>query len=171
MWPVGTHYSTVLDAWGPPSKISAIPSGSLFLYQHARTYERQYGLILPGQISRFFKFVYATSQANIDVAALAFDRHGLLMARATHEFVGDPGGGFAFTLIFKFKSLSDTNRFIRTQMGLLEWGMALTHSLPVALNAAQSLDSGANGMDVIPIDGLMGQQTLELTPPQNRIRR
>jgi hypothetical protein len=49
------HYSDILDIYGPPSKISALPSGWLFLYEHVQITERQWGLIFPGNIGRFFK--------------------------------------------------------------------------------------------------------------------
>jgi hypothetical protein len=164
-WTAPVHYSTVLEAYGPPSKISAIPAGSVFLYEHVDIRERQWGLILPGDLSRFFKFVYATSAANTDVAVFVFDEEGMMMGQATRDFRSDPGGGFSFTLIFKIKSLSDTDEYTRSQEGILDWGMAMIQPLPVGLNAAQSLDSGSRGLDVIRVDGMMGQRALELNQP------
>jgi len=161
-WTAPVHYSKVLEAYGPPSKISAIPSGSVFLYEHVEIRERQWGLILPGDISRFFKFVYATSAANTDVAVFVFDDEGMMTGQATENFRSDPGGGFSFTLIFKIKSLSDTDEYTRSQEGIFDWGMAMVQPLPVGLNAAQSLDSGIWGLEVIRVDGMMGQRALEL---------
>jgi hypothetical protein len=120
-----TTQADILEWLGPPSKISAIPSGSVFLYEHVEIRERQWGLILPGDISRFFKFVHATSVANTDVAVFVFDEEGIL-----------------------------------------DWGMAMIQPLPVGLNVAQSLDSGSRGLDVIRVDGMMGQRALELNQLQ-----
>jgi len=156
------HYSAVLEAYGPPSKISAIPSGSVFLYEHVEIHERQWGLILPGEISKFFKIVYATSVANTDVAVFVFDEEGMMTGRADKRFESDPGGGFAFTLIFKIKSLSETDQHTRSLDGILDWGMGMIQPLAAGLNAAQSLDSGSRGLDVIRVDGMMGQRALEL---------
>ena len=161
-WAAPVHYSAVLEAYGPPSKISAIPSGSVFLYEHVEIQERQWGLILPGKISKFFKMVYATSVADTDVAVFVFDKKGMMTGQGSKRFRSDPGGGFAFTLIFKIKSLSDTDEYTRSQEGILDWGMAMFQPLPVGLNAAQSLDSGSRGLDVIRVDGMMGQRALEL---------
>lgn len=156
------HYSAVLELLGPPSKISAIPSGSVFLYEHVDIRERQWGLILPGDISKFFKIVWATSNAVTDVAVFTFDKQGMMSGRTFESFESDPGGGFAFTLIFKVKSLSETEEYTHSQQGMLDWGMAMIQPLPVGLNAAQSLDSGARGLDVVRVDGMVGQRALEL---------
>lgn len=161
-----TTQADILEWLGPPSKISAIPSGSVFLYEHVEIRERQWGLILPGDISRFFKFVHATSVANTDVAVFVFDEEGMMTGQATENFRSDPGGGFSFTLIFKIKSLSDTDEYTRSQEGILDWGMAMIQPLPVGLNVAQSLDSGSRGLDVIRVDGMMGQRALELNQVQ-----
>lgn len=163
-WDGPVHYSEVLSAYGPPSKISALPAGSVFLYEHVRIDERQWGLILPGDISKFFKIVYATSVARTDVATFVFNENGMLQGRAVESFSSDPGGGFAFTLIFKVKSLSDSDECTRSQEGILDWGMAMTRPLATGLNAAQSLDSGSRGLDIVRIDGMMGQRALELNP-------
>lgn len=156
------HYSAILDAYGPPAKISALPSGFVFLYEHVRIDERQWGLILPGPIAKYFKIVYATSLATTDTAVFVFDRGGRLRGSDFQTFENDPGGGFGFTLIFKIKSLTETDEYTRSQEGILDWGMAMIRPLPVTLNAAQSLDAGDKGIDVLRVDGIAGQRALEL---------
>jgi hypothetical protein len=163
-WTVGaeTHYSDVLAIYGPPSKISATPTGSAFLYEHVEIDERQWGLILPGKIGKYFKAVYARSEVKADVAVFAFDRRGRLVGQAGERIAGDPGGGFALSIIFKIKSLTDTDPYTRSQEGILSWGAAALQPVPVVLNAAQSPDSGSAGLEVIRVDGVMGQRTLEM---------
>ncbi|MGD9388047.1 MAG: hypothetical protein PVI87_07445, partial [Gammaproteobacteria bacterium] len=58
--PVGTHYSAVLEAFGPPSGVARAGGGMAFLYNYTALTERQYGLILPGTLGSLFKAVYAT---------------------------------------------------------------------------------------------------------------
>ena len=157
-----SDYSSVLKAYGPPAKISALPSGFVFLYTHVRIDERQWGLILPGPIAKYFKIVYATSLARTEVAVFIFDRQGRLSGGDFHTFENDPGGGFGLTLIFKIKSLTETDEYTRSQEGILDWGMAMAQRLPVTLNATQSLDAGDRGLDVLRVDGMAGQRALEL---------
>jgi len=161
--PDGTvHYGAVLATYGPPSKITALPSGFAFLYEHVEILEKQYGLILPGEIGRFFKLSYAKSVADTDVRLFTFDSEGHLNGARSERLRTDPGGGISFTLFFKIKSLSDTDAYRHSQEAILGWGRALLTSPPVALNAAQNLDSGAAGMEVIRTEGPVGQRALEL---------
>jgi hypothetical protein len=161
-----SHYSTVLEAYGPPSKISALPAGFVFLYEHVQIDERQWGLILPGPIAKYFKIVWATSRAETNLAVFVFDQQGRLSASDFETFRNDPGGGFGLTLIFKIKSLTETYEYTRSQEGILDWGMAALQRLPVTLNAAQSLDAGDQGLDVLRVDGVAGQRALELDQPK-----
>lgn len=156
------HYSDFLRAYGPPAKISALPSGFVFLYEHVQIDERQYGLILPGPIAKYFKIVWATSLATTDVAVFLFDQQGHLSGSGYRTFENDPGGGFGLTLFFKIKSLTDIDEYTHSQEGILEWGMAKFRPIPLALNTAQSLDTGDKGLDVLRVDGMAGQRALEL---------
>lgn len=155
-------FSAILDAYGPPAKISALPTGFVFLYEHVRIDERQWGLILPGPIAKYFKIVYATSLATTDTAVFVFDLEGRLSGSNLQTFQNAPGSGFAFTLIFKVKSLTETDIYTRSQEGTLDWGMAMTRPLPVALNRAQSLEAGDRGLDILRVEGMAGQRALEL---------
>lgn len=156
------HFSDFLRAYGPPAKISALPSGFVFLYEHVQIDERQYGLILPGPIAKYFKIVWATSLATTDVAVFLFDQQGHLSGSGYRTFENDPGGGFGLTLFFKIKSLTDIDEYTHSQEGILEWGMAKFRPIPLALNTAQSLDTGDKGLDVLRVDGMAGQRALEL---------
>ncbi|MFC1689405.1 hypothetical protein ACFL07_07100 [Pseudomonadota bacterium] len=156
------HYSEVLDTYGPPSKISALPGGSLFLYQHVSLTERQWGIIFPGTVGKFFKAVIGRSKAVSDVAVFTFDQDGYMTGKAADTFVNNPGGGFALTLIFKVKGLTDLTPYTLSQQGIMEWGLALTGLPGVGLNRGQSLDSGSSGMEVMVVEDVIGQRTLEI---------
>jgi hypothetical protein len=156
------HYSDILDIHGPPSKISALPNGSVFLYEHVQITERQWGLIFPGNIGKFFKAVYAKSYARTDIITVTFNEKGFMTGYTSDAFDTDPGGGMALTIIFKLKSLSNTELYSRSQQGILDWGMSLTQPLPKGLNVAQSLDSGSRGLGVMANDHSIGQRALEI---------
>ena len=158
----GAHYSRVLQLLGPPSRISAVPSGWVFLYESRQLTERQWGLTLPGDIGKLFKFIYAKSDASVDVMVFSFDQQGLLLGKTTERLKSNTGGGMALNFIFKVKALADTSAYTTAQQGILDWGMALAQPLPVTLNAAQSLDSGTSGVEVIGMESTVGQKTLEM---------
>jgi hypothetical protein len=76
------HYAEVLGAYGPPSKISALPGGSLFLYEHVSLTERQWGIIFPGTVGKYFKAVFGRSKAVSDMAVFTFDQDGYITGKA-----------------------------------------------------------------------------------------
>ncbi len=155
------HFSEVLDAYGPPSKISALPGGSLFLYEHVSLTEIQWGVALMGTFGKYFKAVFGGSKAVSEIAVFTFDEAGFMTGKAADTFVSNPGGGSGLTLIFKVKELTDLDPFILTQQGIMEWGLALTELSGIGLNRAQSLDSGSGGLEVMVVKDVIGQRTLE----------
>jgi hypothetical protein len=93
---------------------------------------------------------------------VTFNKKGYMTGHASDAFNTDPGGGMALTIIFKLKSLSNTELYSRSQQGVMDWGMSLTQPLPVGLNVAQSLDSGSRGLEVMANDDSIGQRSLEM---------
>jgi hypothetical protein len=73
-----------------------------------------------------------------------------------------PGGGFGLTIVFKVKGLTDLTPNTLSQQGIMNWGLALTELPGVGLNRGQSLDSGSSGMEVMVVEDIIGQRTLEL---------
>ena len=155
------HYSEVLDAYGPPSKISALPGGSLFLYEHVALTEQQWGFIFPGPVAKYFKVIFGKSKAVSDIAVFTFGRDGYMTGKATDTFVNNPGGGIGLTIIFKVKGLTDLTPYTLSQQGIMEWGLALTQLPGIGLNRGQSLDSGSRGMELMVVEDAIGQRTLE----------
>jgi hypothetical protein len=158
----GSHYATVLDLLGPPTKLSALPGGMAFLYEHVYLEERQYGLILPGKVGKWIKAVYASADADVDVLLFAFDKDGRLQGADAQSWSADAGAGMSMTLIFSAGSFTDTENYESSPTELLDWGMALTQPLLVTLNARQSLRSGENGLELATSPDGIGQHALEL---------
>jgi hypothetical protein len=158
----GSHYAQVLHRFGPPTKMSALQNGMVFQYEFVKLTERQYGLILPGEIGKWIKAVYASADADVEVTQFIFDRQGRFRAADTESWSADAGAGFSVTLIFSAGSFTDTERYEQSASRSLEWGGALTQSLLETLNAKQNLETGANGVQLTTTSNSVGQHALEL---------
>ena len=158
----GSHYAEVLDRYGPPSKLSALPDGMAFLYEQVKITERQYGLILPGEIGKWIKAVYASADADIVSMLFIFDGHGKLRGADAQTWSADAGAGMSMTLIFSAGSFTDTEQYESSASRSLDWGRALTMPPLLALNAGQNLETGANGVQLTTNSLAVGQHTLEL---------
>ena len=158
----GSHYRDVLESLGPPTKLSALPGGMAFLYEHVKLTERQYGLILPGEIGKWIKAVYASADADVEAMLFIFDEHGKLRGADAESWSADAGAGFSVTLIFSAGSFTDTEQYEQSATRSLDWGLALTEPPLKALNRNQNLESGANGLQLTTNSLGIGQHTLEL---------
>ena len=157
-----SHYAKVLDKFGPPTKMSALPGGMVFQYEHIMLKERQYGLILPGEIGKWIKAVYASADADIEVMMFVFDADGNLRSADTETWSTDAGAGVSVTLIFSAGSLTDTSHYEQSASQQLAWGAALTQAPLIGLNARQNLEMGANGVQLTATSTKVGQHSLEL---------
>jgi len=157
-----SHYSDVLAEYGPPTKMSALPDGMVFLYEHVKLTERQYGLILPGEIGNWIKAVYASADADVEAMLFVFDGQGELQSAGAQTWSSDAGAGMSLTLIFSAGSFTDTEQYELSATQSLEWGKALTKPLLVTLNSRQNLESGINGVQLTTNSKGIGQHTLQL---------
>ena len=158
----GTHYSAVLDRFGPPTKMSALPDGMAFLYEYVDLVERQYGLILPGEIGKLVKAVYASADAHVETMLFVFDEQGDVRGASAQTWNVDAGAGMSITLILTAGSLTDTEQYDSSAVRSLDWGKALTMPILVTLNSRQDLESGENGLQLTTNSDGIGQHTLEL---------
>jgi len=160
--PVGTHYSAVLEAFGPPSGVARAGGGMAFLYNYTALTERQYGLMLPGRLGSLFKAVYATVDADLQAMEFAFDGDGRMTGAAARAWTVDAGDGVSVTLLFSVGSLTDTAHYEGSATETARWGHALLRPPPEVLNTPQNLETGTNGLELAGTSGDVGQQTLEL---------
>jgi len=158
----GRHYAEVLEAFGPPTEMSALPNGMVFQYQYVGLKEHQFGLRVPGKIGEWFKAVYGAAKANVEVMQFVFDEEGVLQAADAKAWKADAGAGFSVTLVFSAGSLTDTTRYEESGSHAVNWGAALTFPLLESLNVSQSLESGARGVQLTATPTIVGQHTLEL---------
>jgi hypothetical protein len=158
----GTHYSAVIEELGPPTTMTALTGGMAFQYEYIHLTEWQWGLILPGNVGKYFKAVYGTADADIELMTFVFDDEGTLSAADAKYWVADAGAGFSFSLIFSVGALTDTERYAQASAGALEWGASLTEPPLKMLNARSNLDTGTNGFQLTATTPRAGQHTLEL---------
>ncbi len=157
-----SNYSQVLDKFGPPTKMSALPDGMAFQYEYIELKERQYGLIFPGQIGKWIKAVFAKADASYEVMVFNFDEQGTVRSYGTDTWESNAGSGFSVTLIFSVGSLTDTEKYQQAMTNTLKWGAALTKPPLQTLNAQQSLETGVNGVQLTATGTKVGQHSLEL---------
>ena len=156
------HYSTVLQHLGPPTRLTALAQGMAFQYEYVRIDERQYGLLLPGEIGKWIKAVYGSAEATVDAMVFVFDGGGYLRSADSEVFTADAGGGFSMTLIFSIGSLTDTADYEASADSIVTWGRGLTEPLLLSLNRDQDLETGANGIALPGTPSAVGQHSLEL---------
>lgn len=166
----GAHYAEILRELGPPTKMSALPNGMVFIYEHAKITERQYGLVLPGEIGKWIKAVYASADADIETLVFVFDEQGRLNSADAEVWNTDAGAGMSLTLLFSTGSFTDTERYESSPARSLDWGKALTMSLPVGLNSRQNLENGQNGIQLTTSPSAVGQHALELGAEKAAVR-
>ena len=157
-----THYADVLHRFGPPTKMSALADGMVFQYEHVDIYERQVGLLLPGQIGKLIKGVYASADSDVETVVLVFDEDGLLVGSDVEAWLGDAGSSQSITLLVSAESVADTERYEAGSEGILLWGAASTRLPLEALNRDSDLKSGANGVQLTATPPSVGQHTLSL---------
>ncbi len=160
----GSHYSLLLETFGPPTRMTALPAGMAFLYEYVRIRERQYGLTLPGELGKLIKAVYASADARIASMVFVFDDEGALLGSDSEVIRTDAGGGFSVSLIFSLGSLTDTADYEESASQLVDWGAGLTRPPLTTLNRSQSLETGESGFELSGTSPATGQHTLELRP-------
>lgn len=158
----GAYYAEILDALGPPTKMSALPGGMVFVYEHVRITERQYGLILPGEVGKWIKAVHASADADIETIVFVFDARGRLNSSDAEVWNTDAGAGMSLTLLFSTGSFTDTEQYESSPARSLDWGTALTKPPLVSLNGRYNLETGQNGIQLTTSPGAVGQHALEL---------
>lgn len=169
-----TRMQTVIHEMGPPTQISALPQGCVFLYEHSVIGEFQFGLSVDYSLLRYLKFVRAWNHLDQSVVVLTFDDRGVLVGKGHKKWREQLGGGGAAQLLFASISLTDLS-LRRQRSDLLRWGRSDLQALPIMLNSAQSLRTGENGVHqqhVAP--KFAGQHTLEMAKPmvkQKQFRR
>lgn len=152
----------VIATLGPPSRLSAIPDGVVFLYEFLESTERQIGINLEVIELDLLKFSMGHAEARREALVMVFDRDGRLRSRRYAAWEEDVGRGGSFQLLFVALPTVDT-RHLRQIPDQHLWGQLALQPLPVTLNAAQGIGSGAHGIEMRGTPSAAGQRTLEMS--------
>jgi hypothetical protein len=160
-----TRVETVLNKLGPPNSATRLPQGLALLYEHSVVSEFQLGISINFSFLRYFKFIHAWNRLDEQAFLLTFDEQGVLRNASSGEWRENLGGGNAVQVVVSVMSLSDVSKFLRPA-DANGWGEELLQSPPVGLNSAQSLRTGAHGLQQRGGPDYVGQHTLEMTKPK-----
>jgi len=158
----------VLEALGPPAKLSALGEGMVFLYEEAELLERQLGINIHFRDVPILKFVVGRGSAERQAMALVFDDTGLLRGARRDSWNQDLGGGASAQLVGAVVPVTDSGGLDESP-AVHDWGaMLLQPNLPIALNPQSSLLTGQNGVQQFGTPLTAGQHSLELRTSSRR---
>jgi len=149
-----THYADVLAALGPPAKLTALPAGFAFLYEHSAVIQHGFNwfLIYPVVGLRLTK-----GKRVVDTYAVVFDAHGFV--------VGDGRTTGAVPLNFEVAISGMTSskqlRELTAPAPVHRWGLSMVKPLPKTLNRGSDIDAGQHGLEQLSTPKGVGQRTLE----------
>jgi hypothetical protein len=157
-----TSISNVLEQLGPPSKLSKLNGGLVFIYESVDIDEYQIGFSAKYDFFRWFKFSFAKGKADRELLLLIFDNNGLLVAKTYNNFEENLGSGQAVSFLYSIDSLVDSSK-LEEAPGSLAWGNSLLQPLPIALNYPNNLSTGESGVEQLGAPNSVGQHSLELS--------
>ncbi|MDF7822882.1 hypothetical protein P4B35_02570 [Pontiellaceae bacterium B12227] len=157
-----THFHEVLDAVGPPSRMTACAGGFAFLYEDMLIRELQTGLAGQSGWLQLIKFSVADSRLFRNTAMLHFNDDGILIAKAVAKTTEGLGKAASIQPLLSAEQLVDTSGFEDDGSEPQRWGRDLLRPLPEGLNSAQALDSGLAGLEQSGTTSKIGQHALEM---------
>jgi hypothetical protein len=156
------HYHDVLDELGPPARLSATAGGFAFIYEAMEIDEKQLGLSGQTGLLQFLKMTFAGTDLERHSYLLHFNADGVLIAAGILESTEDLGTAGSVQAIISIKQIVDTTAFENDALDASQWGANLLDPLPVMLNVAQNLNTGAAGIEQSGTTIKIGQHTLEM---------
>lgn len=163
----GSSVNDVLRVAGPPSKISAAADGFSMLYEYNGVEEKQLGINFNVPVLNWFKFVGAKSWLEHQAWVVTFDETGIVRGSGEEHWRKPLGTGGGVQILVTVASLVDSSQ-VRRPSPQHDWGRSSLVPLPKSLNFAQSLDQGAFGFEQSIAPNVVGQRTLEMTPPPKK---
>ena len=162
-----TRVSDVVDLFGPPARMSALPDGLAMLYEYIDATEKQFGINLELIGLDWFKLAFGRGAADRQALLLVFDQDGTLQAREYKAWHENIGRGLGFQIFFAAMPTVDSKHLWEApeQFG---WGRQALDPLTVALNVRSSVTSGTHGIEMRGTPDSVGQRTLEAQKKRRR---
>jgi len=176
-----TSDEEVMDALGPPQRLSATPTGFAFLYEHIAVEEKQLGVSFekifdtlglgpsaPGgfNIGSIFRLLYAWADADTETLLLEFDHGGTLRTASYDRSRTDLGSTLGISLIVSANRKLGLEDY-GAEPAALSWGWQLTQNARTQLNREQDLSTGQSGLARRPANFSVGQG---VTLPQSNLK-
>jgi len=170
--PPGLHEGTtttaeVIATMGPPSRMSPVSSGLAMLYEYIDVTEKQFGINLEFIGLDWFKVAIGRGTAEQQALLLVFDEGGVLRAQDYQAWRENVGSGFGFQLFFVAMPTVDTKHLWEVPEQFA-WGRRALDPLTATLNAGQSVNTGAHGIEMRGTPDSVGQRTLEMQKKRRR---
>jgi hypothetical protein len=157
-----THYHEVLDAIGPPARLTSCSPGFAFIYEALVVKELQVGLNGRGGLLQLLKISMAGTTLYRKSLLLKFNSDGMLVNSGLLESKEDLGKGGALQPFLAIQQIVDTSEYEDDAMDAANWGAGLLDPLPQVLNMRQNLNTGANGLEQSGTTTDIGQHSLEM---------
>jgi hypothetical protein len=145
-----TPYADVLATLGPPTKLTALPSGFAFLYESSQAVLRSLSLSV-----YFIKVSVTKGDRVLDTYVVLFDERGLVVGH--EQITKSLPLSLAFAVTLPTGGPPKALTILAPQH---QWGMSLLKPLPKTLNAANDLDAGMYGLEQRGTPSAVGQRTL-----------
>jgi len=157
----GTPLADVLQALGPPLRISAGPTGYIMAWERWRVREDAVGFSLGAVGADFLNIDWGLLRADGEFLLLSFDRDHRMASATSSRWDTRKGGGQALQPLASFIDVVEPAGLIEG-LRTHHWGATLLGELPVGLNRNSSPDSGASGIEQRGTPSGIGQRALEM---------
>jgi len=151
----------VLQALGPPQRMSASDGGFVMAWEHWHIRESSLGLSLGALGADFFSLDWGEMRAKGQFLLLSFNDRHELTSSARSQWDNHAGGGKAIQPFLSMVSVVDVGELV-DQLPQHRWGAAQLRPLPKAINNNSSPDTGQNGLEQRGTPAAVGQRSMEM---------
>jgi len=154
------HYNAILESYGPPTKLSRLGDGMVWVYEDMELTEVQFGVSATKWPRSLFKINLGKGYGIYRGVVMTFDGEGHMTS--VGQTVDDVylGAGVGLQSVFSVTSLVNLSD-VKNQPVQHDWGMTLLGTQSELLNRGQELHTGPNGVELQTTPPNSGQHSLE----------
>ena len=154
-----------LSDLGPPLRLSATPGGYVLAWEYWHIRQKKLGISLSPIGVEFLSIDWGDAQTQGDFLVLGFNGDHEMTSIGYGQWNSSAGGGQGIQPLFGVVDVVDVDD-LTGAMPQHNWGGFDLNELPVALNAANHMDTGENGIQQRGTTSAVGQHSLEMRPQQ-----
>jgi len=155
------HVADALLEFGPPARISALPTGYVLAWEYWEIEENKVGFSLGFAGADAMSVDWGKAKTRGDFLIMAFDQSHQLVDSGFTEWDNEAGQGRAVQPLGGFMSVVDVDDLLK-RMPQHRWGAGSLTRLPVSLNVDSEPDRGQSGIEQRGTPTGVGQRTLEM---------